>query len=321
MDLLKRGTIVCNRSDCNAKMDYNLGKCPKCGNENCYIALYWKGDHYKFRRDASGQVFTVLSAIRKLSAMNEAMETDPQFNVRAWTDEAVRERRFEHQWDLFIREYDELLTEDERSPEYMRVLSCYRRKYYAMLEGYDITLINLELLSKLKQAMAGKRPKTKANIINALIHFFNWLRKNGVIKAVPGFPEIDGKNMRPQRAIDTDSQIEALERIPQPFRDVIAFDMELGLRPGETCAIKVKDVDLRQGMVLIERTWAGAKLRSTTKGGTQDWLPCPTSRTRSPSGIARASTPRHGSSSIPSREAPSGASGSGRCGTSTRAFR
>ncbi len=75
--------------------------------------------------------------------------------------------------------------------------------------------------------------------------------------------------MRPQRTIDTDSQFEALEKIPQPYRDVIEVGMELGLRPGETCAIKVKYVDLRQGVVLIERTWSGAKLRTTTKGGTQ----------------------------------------------------
>ncbi len=169
MDLLKRGAILCNRSDCNSKMDYNSGKCPKCGNQNCYITLYWKGDHYRFRRDSTGQVLTVLSAIRKLSAMNEALETDPQFSPKTWTDEATKERRFEHQWNLFMAEYDEAEAEDERSPEYVRVLRSYRRKYYSILDGYDVTLINLEILSKIKQSTIGKRPKTKANIINALI--------------------------------------------------------------------------------------------------------------------------------------------------------
>ena len=273
MDLLKRGTILCNRSGCNSKMDYNLGKCPQCGSKHCYIKLYWKGNHYKFRRDVSGQVLTVISAIRKLSGINEAIETDPSFNPRSWTDDALKERKFEYQWNLFMAEYDEAEAEDEKSPEYTRILRSYRRMYYAILEGYDVTLINLELLSKLKQLMAGKKPKTKANIINALIHFFNWLRRNGIIKTLPGFPEIDGKSMKPQRAIDSDSQLEALVRIPEPYRDVIEFGMELGLRPGETCALKVKDVDLSQGMILIERTWSGAKLRTTTKGGTQDWLP------------------------------------------------
>lgn len=274
MDLLKKGTILCNNSKCNAKMDLNTGTCPKCGNTHCYITLYWKGQHYKRRRDDAGNILSVLEAINVLSGMNTSIRHSPDtFNPKTWVDEAVQERKFENQWDKFIVEYEERLKEDECSPEYVRVLKTYRRKWFVVLEGSDVTLIELGQLAKIKQAMKGKKPKTKANVINALVHFFNWLKKNGVIKAIPEFPEVDASRMTPQRAIDTDAQLEALERIPQPYRDVIEFGMELGLRPGETCALKVKDIDQRTGLILIARTWSGATLRGTTKGGTEDWLP------------------------------------------------
>lgn len=82
-----------------------------------------------------------------------------------------------------------------------------------------------------------------------------------------------GEDATPQVAVDYGTQQEALQRIPQPYHDVIEFGMELGLRPGETCALKVKDMDLKEGVAKIYRTWSGATLRPTTKGKNKDGVP------------------------------------------------
>jgi len=67
--------------------------------------------------------------------------------------------------------------------------------------------------------------------------------------------------------------MEGLLKIPEEHRDVIEFGFETGLRPGELCALKVKDLDMRGQQALIQRTWSGSKLRETTKGKTKRFIP------------------------------------------------
>ena len=78
----------------------------------------------------------------------------------------------------------------------MRVLKSYNRAHYQSLEGWDVKDIGLEQLANVKKGMAGKKPKTKANVILALARFFNWLKKNGTIKTLPDFPEVDKANTK-----------------------------------------------------------------------------------------------------------------------------
>jgi len=82
---------------------------------------------------------------------------------------------------------------------------------------------------------------------------------------MPRFPRIEGDDATPQGAIDRFSQDEALARIPQKFRDPIEFGAETGCRPGETCALKVGDIDLRNAKAFICRTWSDYTIRETTK--------------------------------------------------------
>ena len=72
-------------------------------------------------------------------------------------------------------------------------------------------------------------------------------------------------------AIDYETQAYALAKIPEEHRDVIEFGFETGLRPGETCAIQVRD--LENGVLTVQRTWSGSRLRETTKGGNKERVP------------------------------------------------
>jgi integrase len=68
------------------------------------------------------------------------------------------------------------------------------------------------------------------------------------------WPEIKGNNSKPMVALDLEDQMEALKRIPEEHRDIYSFLMETGLRQGEACALKVKDIDMKNGNALIRRT-------------------------------------------------------------------
>ena len=64
-----KGTILCNK--CRQKM---TGSVCKCGNVNCYIALYWKGKHYAYRRNTQGEVYDYREALKAIVKLNSAIE-------------------------------------------------------------------------------------------------------------------------------------------------------------------------------------------------------------------------------------------------------
>ena len=84
-------------------------------------------------------------------------------------------------------------------------------------------------------------------------------------KGIPDFPKITGDDADPQKAIDFKTQISGIKNIPQEHRDVIEFGCEQFLRPGETCALKIKDIDFDNRVVIIRRTWSGSTLKENTK--------------------------------------------------------
>jgi integrase len=141
----------------------------------------------------------------------------------------------------------------------------YVKNYFNFFNGMDVREISLEQLSEFKDTLSGVSIKTRKNIMNALRNFYFWLKERGAIRELPVFPKISGDDSKTRRAIDWGLQDEALKRIPEKHRDVIEFLMETGLRPGEVCALLCEHIDLRTGLMRIERTFSSNKLRETTK--------------------------------------------------------
>ena len=82
---------------------------------------------------------------------------------------------------------------------------------------------------------------------------------------MPAFPKITGDSAKMRRAIDYESQMECLQRIPDAHRDIMEFLTETGLRPGEACALLCEHVDRKNALCRIERTFSGPIIRETTK--------------------------------------------------------
>ncbi|HVN95211.1 MAG TPA: tyrosine-type recombinase/integrase [Syntrophorhabdaceae bacterium] len=141
--------------------------------------------------------------------------------------------------------------------------------------------IDLELLSQFKLNVlkyktgtaAPLKSKSRKNIMNALHAFFSWMRKHGVIKEMPIFPEIVDANKTRRRALTRDVQEYGLKNIPQQHSDPIRFMMKTGLRPGELVAILVKSVDIERRVVWVERARSGSRYVERTKN--KEVLPVP----------------------------------------------
>lgn len=96
---------------------------------------------------------------------------------------------------------------------------------------------------------------------------------NGGKYRLPVFPEIKGDDSTVRIALEIEDQKNALMNIPPENREIIEFMFETGLRPGEACALKIKDFDSKNEKLLIQRTYSGDKLKETTKGKNKKWIP------------------------------------------------
>lgn len=269
------GIIICNK--CRKKMD---GVC-SCGNYKCLIQVYWKrkvaekGKYYEFRRDSQGYVFTYDKALDRLIEINNAIKLGT-FDPIEFSDEKIQERKFANMYELWRKEKEEELENDEISPEHYRHIASYQRTYFPWLDNYDVKEIDLEILSqfKLKELKFRKgtevplKPKTKMNILNCLHAFMTWLKRHGIIKVMPEFPEIRSRERTRRKALRKETQRDGLNNLPAEHRDPILFMMNTGLRPGELVAILVESADVKNRVLWVERRRSGSKYREGTKNET-----------------------------------------------------
>jgi integrase len=241
-----------------------------CGNSTCYVALYYAGKDWKYRRDKQGDVLTFGKATKLLNAIRGEIDAH-SFDPLSRTDSRVNERRFANKWEVYIEEKDDKVQRGELSPSYVRVLKVYRRKYYTGLDNFDVRDIGLENIAAVRRMVKGKL-KSARNVLNALSAFFHWcLDNDGSVKTMPKFPVVSGDDSTPQGAIGLTEQRHALARIPAEYSDPIEFGMETGCRPGEIAALKVKDIQGEKA--LICRTYSDYTLRETTKQKRKEYIP------------------------------------------------
>ena len=103
--LSMNGHIRCSK--CDKAMNKDV--CPHCGSAICYISLYWKGKHYKFRRyglDAS--LLYYRTAERQLTNIRSEIDSKT-FNPLVWTDTGIKGRRFSTKLDEWLESKEEEL--------------------------------------------------------------------------------------------------------------------------------------------------------------------------------------------------------------------
>lgn len=254
---IKRGTVACQ--NCGHKREGRT--CQRCGYDACFIRIGYEGTEHHFFSDQHGKAFSYQTAVKTLLDINCEIK-DHTFNPVEYKKKAVEERRFENAFERF-------LEKKESSPKFApsNKYRTYYNNYLHYFDGYDVRDIKLkhldEFYSQLPQRLSAKY---KNNIMSCLFAFIRWLLRWGEIKELPTFPELDPNDSIPREIPEYDEQQQALNNIPDVHRDIIEFLMETGMRPAEACVLKIKDINFKQGKMLVCRTLSAGTIRETTKG-------------------------------------------------------
>lgn len=266
------GNIRCSK--CCKSMDAPVCK---CGSMKCYIAVYWKEKHWKFWEYVKdGLPLDFERAKRQLNLIRSEIDSRA-FNPVEWTHARISAMRFENKMREWINEKEAASENEELAYSTYETYRKYAAKYfYPLLIGTDIREINRERLQEFLYSLRQNKLSIKYRkcLLAALRSFFGWLWNQGAISDLPKFPEISGDDSPTVKVmLEYDEQESVLEHMPGPFRDPIEFMMETGLRTGEACALKVKDVYIEKRYAVIQRTWSGKKLRETTKARRKKPIP------------------------------------------------
>ncbi|WP_440871054.1 tyrosine-type recombinase/integrase [Thermodesulfovibrio yellowstonii] len=284
------GTIRCSKCDAVILKE---GACPKCRGIRCYILIYWKKKAYKIRRDKkTGEPLQYLKALDLLLEINRQIRKKT-FNIYDWISSKLNETSFGYKLEQWLKAKEEDVKTGEFSPTTLKNYKGYVKNYYKrfkidsngnggwtnnkndpqLLINWNVNEIRKSEIVKFKKELLkveNLKLKTKKNILNGLHAFFTWLAiedPDELIskKDIPDFPKLIGDDSEPRKAIDYETQIQGIKNIPEAHRDIIEFGCEEFLRPGELCALKIKDLDLKNKIVIVRRTWAGSVLKENTK--------------------------------------------------------
>lgn len=102
------------------------------------------------------------------------------------------------------------------------------------------------------------------NILSALENFFNTLQRLDIINKKPSLPVITLDKKTP-KWIDYKTQQKAINSTPEGDKPIIQFLALQGVRPGEGIVLKVKDLNLESGVIIISRTLSKGKVKERVK--------------------------------------------------------
>lgn len=256
-------------------------ECPYCGYSKCYVDVYRNKKHWRYWKYYDGMLLDFERAERLLSDIRTDIDKKV-FSPFDVTDEAISERRFSvqiHKW--LNREIDETDEDDDQkewAPETSRMYRSYTINHYLpFFDATDVRKIDDDMLEEFKGVLKRKEPKlrvrTRRNVLAILKVFFLWLRRKKVIKVMPEFPTVKGKDSSVKVALQLEEQIGILQKVDGKYRDVFEFAMETGLRTGELCAVKVKDLKVRQGLLLVQRTYSGHVMKENVTEENKRFIP------------------------------------------------
>jgi integrase/recombinase XerD len=251
------------------------GACPKCGKAKCYIMIYWKKSHHRFWHDKDGDPLSYHKADRKLTKIRQEID-DKIFDPFDYILTKIKERQLINKIGEWLDQKKKELDNGELAISTYRHYRAYQDNYFKIyFKKSDCREIKFPELEAFKNWLAdhGIKIKTRRNILNALHAFFTWLFQKGIISAIPAFPTIKGDDASVRISLEYGDQQTFLDKIPLTHRDVIEFGFETGLRPGELCALKICDMDLRAGKALIQRTLSCNEIRETTKAKNKRPIP------------------------------------------------
>ena len=253
---------------CNGQFQhiFKLGFiCKKCKTQprRFYVDLAYGGQRIKVYSDHRGHSLDSYNlTLETLTRINSEIK-DGLFDPSKY----IKKAQVEFYVKTKLDEYYERKVKDI-APSY----GASFRKHIKLAKEFfgitDVREIRKTHLVNYSEWLEGKglSPKTVKNYLDTFRAFMNYLKNNlEIISEVPNFPSIN----IPQplfKWLSNEDQTKIFNAIPDEDKPIFAFLFLSGCRPSEARALKVKDVDLQNGIITVHRTFSGKEERMKRKG-------------------------------------------------------
>lgn len=222
--------------------------------ETYYIDIYWQGQQ-KISRDSDKQI---LDSYRRAHRLLENIRREIDlgtFNLANYLPKEIdqfRGRTLLPKW---------LQSKGDIAPSTYREYARYTEKYFApYFESLDLRKVTAGTIEDFLNTLSSHLSlKTKKNILIALHNFFSYLYRRETTNRIPVFPKITPPEPSIECISRTDQE-KALQHLMH--HPIVSFMVYHPIRPGESRALKVKDFNLEDMTVHIERAFSLKELRS-----------------------------------------------------------
>lgn len=248
--------------------------CINCGHDACFIRISFQGKKVSIYYDRHGRTHSFQTAYQDLLLIN-AEVAEKRFDPTRWVKTEVDQRKFRHQYGMWLEQKEHEAKHGSFSYATLRLYRSYFDHHFEKLCDLDIREIRLKHLKGMLDAWPESLSlKYKSNMMLAVRTFMKWAVRWGTLERIPPFPEIRMDGGTPSRAISYEDQIAAINKPAlKEHRDIFQFMRETALRISEVCAVKVKDIDIQNHRMLVQRTFSEREIVERTKSRKKDWLP------------------------------------------------
>jgi integrase len=224
-----------------------------------YIDIFIDGKRHRIFIDKHGKALTSYRAAEDmLAVLNQDIE-----NKKSNADQYKLSEYQKYKLNNFIDLYVSQKEKSNLSPSHLKELRHNTEVFSKFFWGWDIRNIKTAEIARFKNSLTQK-PSSQRVIMTYIHGVFSEALRMELIDRMPVFPKIavDETNWT---WIDSDAQMEVMKHIPQEDYEVFKFLILHGCRIAEARALKVKDLDIKNHSVKIQRTYSLNELRETTK--------------------------------------------------------
>jgi integrase len=237
----------------------------KCDNSipsHYYLEFYWGGKQRQLYSDERGRPIDSLARAKFLREDILYEIQNGTFNIKNYMK--VKDIKTSILLDQFLNEKLKQIA-----PSFISNYTGIIKAAKSFFGGKNIRDIRKEDLinyqNHLFQTKKDASPATVKNYVVLFRVFLNWCKDRELIQLVPPSPMIEC----PKPTIkwfNQEDQLKVYNAIREPDKPIVLFSMLHGTRPGETRALKVKDVNLDNKSINLHATFSHRIYRPRRKG-------------------------------------------------------